>query len=110
MCRLHLRTFFRHDVHDQGYVNANDGSFWMAFEDFVNHYRCVQPNGKRPCRVSLGTVKMVARRACRGKFVDFSMTAGIVFSLILSGEAKPQAIGTFVAVNGSLLLLTASIL
>ncbi|OLP88566.1 Calpain-type cysteine protease ADL1 [Symbiodinium microadriaticum] len=24
-----------------GYVNANDGSFWMAFEDFVNHYRCV---------------------------------------------------------------------
>eukprot|EP00439_Symbiodinium_sp_Y106_P075253 s1357_g14.t2 len=24
-----------------GYVNANDGSFWMAFEDFVNHYRSV---------------------------------------------------------------------
>jgi len=23
------------------YKNGNDGSFWMAFEDFVNHYRCV---------------------------------------------------------------------
>ncbi|CAE7526188.1 ADL1 [Symbiodinium natans] len=23
------------------YVNADDGSFWMAFEDFVNHYRSV---------------------------------------------------------------------
>lgn len=25
----------------QDFKKANDGTFWMAFEDFVLHYRCV---------------------------------------------------------------------